>query len=85
MARFWYTYTGGNIETPSNYQKFIGVPSCKNGPALCAIYAPNGGPNPTVISDSIIGYISAGLATSTAQPSLPVGTRLFVRLKSNLA
>jgi len=85
MARSWYTYTGGNVETPSNYSRFTGVPTCKNGPALCSIYAPNGGPNPSVISDTIIGYISAGLATSTAQPALPVNSRLFVRLKSNLA
>ena len=87
MPRSWYTYIGngstGSYTLPGSYSLFqnpnFPVPSCTSGPALCAIYAPDGGTNPSIISTRIQNYIATGLANQVSQPQTG---RVFVKLKA---
>ena len=87
MAHSWYTYKGtGDTTVPGNYLLFTPgpgspVPSCNAGGQLCAIYALNGGPNPSTISNNVQAYIARALAQFTPQPDSPIGARIFVKPK----
>ena len=84
MARSWYAYDGvGNKFALSSYSLATDQPACPGGFNLCAIYAPSGGTNPQFISNNIRNYINNGLVKGTNQPSLPVGSRIYVVLRPN--
>lgn len=87
MSRFWYSYVvpAGDPRLSSSYQRITfngGKPTCENGTAMCAIYAPEGGPFPySPLSANLQGYIATALATLTPQPNLPDDGKFFVYLK----
>lgn len=80
MARTWYAYTGGSVNLPSSYDVMSVTPACINGTNLCAIYAFNGGPNPSNISANLRVYITNALATALAWPLVP-GAKKYVYMK----
>lgn len=88
MARYWYSYVVPNADPrlASSYQKITnngGRPGCYQGPILCAIYAPSGGPFPfSPLSANLLGYIATAL--STLQPQPQEDGKLFVYLKSTV-
>ena len=76
MARTWYSYNGtGDPTLISSYNLSPVKPTCINGPRICAIYAYNGGPNPTVLSARLRTYIMNVLASPVAQPETPGAKR----------
>ena len=90
MPKDWYIYIGGNPNALFNYIRFDESPgvaavappaSCQGGFNLCAIFAPNCGINPTVISPNIRSYIARGLAVGTNQPDTPPGAQIHVVFK----
>lgn len=80
MARSWYAYTGGNVTLPSSYDIMSVKPACINGTNLCAIYAFNGGQNPSNFSNNLRLYLSDALGTTVAQPQWP-GAKKYVYLR----
>lgn len=79
MARSWYSYNGtGATNQPSSYTLVTSDPTCVEGTRLCAIYAINGGANPSTISARIQAYISNLFVTGVPQPVLPVGAKKYV-------
>lgn len=83
MARAWYNYNGGSVSQPSSYTLTTVAPSCVNGTPLCAIYALDGGQNPSTISSHLQTYISNAGVSGLAQPQIPVGTKKYVYLKQS--
>jgi len=86
MANTWYAYIGGTAGDPTlarNYSRISGKPGCDTGAFICAIYAPDGGINPTSpLSGNILTYIANGLSNLVPEPQLPLGTKFFVYLKA---
>jgi hypothetical protein len=84
MARAWYSFNGGtNTTLVSNYSLMTVIPTCINGAVICAIYAPEGGANPTgPLSANLQRYISNAVGTGLAQPQAPVNAKKYVYLKT---
>ncbi|MET4142841.1 hypothetical protein ABIB30_005254 [Pedobacter sp. UYP1] len=79
MAKAWYVYDGmGSPFLISSYNFIGNKPTCVNGCKVCAIYAPNGGPTPSVLSNNIRLYIINLMASPISQPTEPVGTKNYV-------
>jgi len=83
MPICWYVYNGGDVNSPLSYTlgSCVVGPSCCNGDRICAIAAPNGGNNPSVISANIQSYIQRSLSTLACQPDYPSGATIWVRMK----
>lgn len=78
MARTWYSYNGvGDPLSISSYNLTGIKPACINGIRICAIYAYNGGPSPSVLSTNLRLYIANVQSSSVAQPGSTL-TRKFV-------
>ena len=70
MARCWYAYNGvGDPFLISSYFLATVKPSCINGCKICAIYAPNCGPTPSVLSTNMRTYIANIIISCIAQPN----------------
>ena len=86
MARCWYAYVGGTAGDPTqsrNFIKLTGKPGCFNGPFVCAIYAEGCGTTPFApLSSNLQTYIANALSGLVAEPQLPVGSEIFVYMKS---
>ena len=79
MARSWYVYNGiGDPLLISSYYLLGIKPNCINGSRVCAIYAYNGGPNPTVLSARLRTYIANIQLSPVAQPDSTPGLRKYV-------
>jgi len=78
MARAWYAYLGGDPLLISSYFLINDTPACLNGCNICAIFALNGGVNPSVLSTNLRRYIVDAIVTQVAQP--PMNT-IHVRVK----
>lgn len=79
MARSWYAYNGvGDPLLIASYILTTVKPACINGRRICAIYTPNGGPIPSVISTNIRNYIGIILVTLVAQPDANPGIKKYV-------
>ena len=79
MARSWYVYNGmGDPLLISSYNLSSRKPPCINGCKVCAIYAYNGGPSPSVISGRLRLYIIDMMMSPIAQPDTPVGAKIYV-------
>jgi hypothetical protein len=83
MPRVWYSYDGtGDPTLASNYLPVTVTPGCENGTQVCAIYAFNGGTNPTApLSANLRRYIANALATNLSQPQIPVNAKKYVYMK----
>lgn len=69
MARRWYAYDGfGDPLLISSFTLSTIPPNCRDGANVCALYVPNGGSFPSVLSTNIRAYIANILLTSVAQP-----------------
>ncbi|MBB5646286.1 hypothetical protein HDE70_002574 [Pedobacter cryoconitis] len=83
MARAWYVYNGtGDPLLISSYILSPRKPPCLNGCKICAIYAYNGGPSPSVLSGNIRNYILSLMLSTIAQPDTPVGAKIYIYGKS---
>ena len=80
MARCWYSYNGfGDPLLCSSYNRSFFIPGCRNGPVVCAIYAPGCGPDPTCpLSRNIRIYIANLQLTWQPEPSYPIGAKKYV-------
>ncbi|MBB5646284.1 hypothetical protein HDE70_002572 [Pedobacter cryoconitis] len=78
MARSWYGYLGGDPLLVSSYSLISNTPTCLNGCNICAIFALNGGPSPSVLSGRLRIYTVDAIVTQVAQ--LPMHT-IYVRAK----
>lgn len=84
--RYWYSFVvpSGDPRLASNYQLITannGKPGCFEGIAMCAIYAPAGGPFPfSPISANLLGYIATALSTLQPQPE---DGKFYVYLKGS--
>ena len=79
MAISWYSYNG--ICDPlliSSYNLASLKPACINGSNICAVYAYNGGPNPTVLSARLRTYIANVQLSPTAQPDGTANFKKYV-------
>jgi len=79
MPRCWYAYNGvGDPLLISSYS-LVGIkPGCINGSRVCAIYTPNCGPTPALLSANIRNYIADLLITLVAQPNGGLGVKKYV-------
>ncbi|MBB5646279.1 hypothetical protein [Pedobacter cryoconitis] len=79
MARSWYSYNGvGDPILISSYNLATLKPACINGTRICAIYAYNGGPSPTVLSTNLRAYIANVQLSTVAQPDSSSATKKYV-------
>ncbi|MBB5646278.1 hypothetical protein [Pedobacter cryoconitis] len=79
MARSWYSYNGvGDPILISSYNLATLKPACINGTRICAIYAYNGGPSPTVLSTNLRLYIANVQLSTVAQPDSSSATKKYV-------
>ncbi|MBB5621561.1 hypothetical protein HDE69_002622 [Pedobacter cryoconitis] len=82
MARCWYAYNGvGDIIVLASYNLAVVKPSCINGPRICAIYAPNCGPVPSILSTNMRNYIANAEILLVSQPDSTPGIKKYVYCK----
>lgn len=79
MARAWYAYNGvGDPFLISSYYFATVKPNCLNGYRGCAIYVPNGGPSPALLSANIRNYIANLAITFIPQPQGSPEVKFYV-------